>query len=158
VRNDGISNLHPCPYPKRKGSQRPPFPNTTTPYLRQILSCQLPGGLNDRVSSGNTSPVPFSSLLLFSLPSLNASGTFSLRLMATKLLGSLTLDSMLATHSTLRLDSGHHSRVELCAECLQDFFPVVVGCETATRREADHMTRVELSVPRLVHLSLTTCF
>lgn len=41
-------------------------------------------------------------------------------------------------------------RVKLGTEGFKDFFPVLVGCEAATWREAYHMTGVELTTYLLV--------
>lgn len=37
-------------------------------------------------------------------------------------------------------------RVKLCAERLENFFPVLMESQTAARSEANHMSRVELPV------------
>jgi hypothetical protein len=88
------------------------------------------------------SSLPAASLLAL-IPPPNASGTFSLRLIATNDFGSLTLHRISKSYSSpcARLNS----RMELRPQRVEHFLPVMMRRETATRREANHVPRVELA-------------
>jgi hypothetical protein len=135
-------------YPSYRSIQRHPHSASTSSRTSTYTSlCASVSASAANLSASNPEsaicpPLPAASLLAL-FPPPNASGTFSLRLIATNDFGSLTLHRISKSHSSLcaRLNS----RMELRPQRVEHFLPVMMRRETAARREANHVPRVELA-------------
>lgn len=111
----------------------------TSAFALALLSSLLP------LSPASTSTLSFlRPLPLVPLPR-RSNASFSLRSMATKDFGSLTLHDVSVTLVTM---DERDLRVELCSQRLENLFPVLMSCETAAGREADHVAGIKLHVER----------
>ena len=131
--------------PFKTGDGSPPTGGTSavaaapTSALRSSL-------LPRSAASGSTASASFLSPLLLGLLLLRRSkASFSDRSMATKDLGSLTLQGVSLMLAQLVKVFGY-VRVELRPQGLQDLFPVLMCGQTAAGRETDHVARIKLSV------------